>query len=401
MVRMPASFVRRAYIFLCIVTVLHFILSISFPSYGRVTSESISRLAGDKWFDPFEGSYVATDYDCSAPARLEPSRKANATILFLARNSDLQGVVTSLKQMEDRFNKRFRYPYTFLNDKPFSDKFKQTIVDLTDAPVEFGLIPPEDWNQPGWIDENKAAANRKEMQEKEIVYAAYRASSRLLVPIMARDIFSYRNMCRFNSGFFYRHSLMQKYRYYWRVEPDVIFYCDLGYDPFLYMQDNEKVYGFNIVLPDYIETIASLWNVTKQFIAEYPEVAARNNSMDFISDDGGETYNLCHFWSNFEIADADFWRSEAYSKYFTTLDAYGGFYYERWGDAPVHSIAASLFLPRDKLHFFNDIGYRHHPLEHCPIGELHKQGKCWCKEEENFDYHWYSCMPKFERMLQS
>lgn len=29
---------------------------------------------------------------------------------------------------------------------------------------------------------------------------------------------SYRNMCRFNSGFFYRHELMQKYRYYWRVE---------------------------------------------------------------------------------------------------------------------------------------------------------------------------------------
>lgn len=28
----------------------------------------------------------------------------------------------------------------------------------------------------------------------------------------------YRNMCRFNSGFFYRHELMQKYRYYWRVE---------------------------------------------------------------------------------------------------------------------------------------------------------------------------------------
>ena len=25
-------------------------------------------------------------------------------------------------------------------------------------------------------------------------------------------------MCRFNSGFFYRHKLLQKYRYYWRVE---------------------------------------------------------------------------------------------------------------------------------------------------------------------------------------
>jgi hypothetical protein len=33
-------------------------------------------------------------------------------------------------------------------------------------------------------------------------------------------------------------------------------------------------------------------------------------------------------WSNFEIADLDFWRGEAYSKFFEYLDEQGGFYYE-------------------------------------------------------------------------
>ena len=33
-------------------------------------------------------------------------------------------------------------------------------------------------------------------------------------------------------------------------------------------------------------------------------------------------------WSNFEIADMDFWRSEAYSKFFEFLEKKGGFYYE-------------------------------------------------------------------------
>lgn len=33
-------------------------------------------------------------------------------------------------------------------------------------------------------------------------------------------------------------------------------------------------------------------------------------------------------WSNFEIADMDFWRGEAYSKFFDYLDSQGGFYYE-------------------------------------------------------------------------
>ena len=54
---------------------------------------------------------------------------------------------------------------------------------------------------------------------------------------------SYRNMCRFNSGFFFRHPLLDKYRWYWRIEPDVQFHCDLDFDPFVYMQENNKVYG--------------------------------------------------------------------------------------------------------------------------------------------------------------
>lgn len=47
---------------------------------------------------------------------------------MLARNGDLPGVVESLKQMEDRFNKRFRYPYVFLNEEAFTDQFKECVT---------------------------------------------------------------------------------------------------------------------------------------------------------------------------------------------------------------------------------------------------------------------------------
>ena len=89
-------------------------------------------------------------------------------------------------------------------------------------------------------------------------------------------------------------------------------------------------------------------------------------------------------WSNFEIGDLDFWRGEAYSKFFDYLDEKGGFYYERWGDAPVHSIGAALFAHKDQIHFFEDIGYRHEPFQHCPQGDSHTRGKCWCEEKTNF-----------------
>lgn len=72
-----------------------------------------------------------------------------------------------------------------------------------------------------------------------------------------------------------------------------------------------------------------------------------------------------------------FWRSKAYqdvcsslwqqwlssltrniSQFFKYLDKTGNFFYERWGDAPVHSIAAALFLPSSAIHQFDDIAYR-------------------------------------------
>lgn len=44
---------------------------------------------------------------------------------MLARNSDVDGAVASIKELEDRFNKRFGYPWLFLNEVPFSNEFKE------------------------------------------------------------------------------------------------------------------------------------------------------------------------------------------------------------------------------------------------------------------------------------
>lgn len=44
------------------------------------------------------------------------------------------------------------------------------ISALTDAEVEFGLIPKEDWVQPPWIDEEKATAAREDMVRHNVIY---------------------------------------------------------------------------------------------------------------------------------------------------------------------------------------------------------------------------------------
>jgi len=165
------------------------------------------------------------------------------------------------------------------------------------------------------------------------------------------------------------------------------------------MHENNKIYGFTITMYEFRRTIESLWSTVRDFITVHPEYVARNNAMNFLSDNGGAEYNLCHFWSNFEIADLDFWRSEAYTAFFEYLDRSGGFYYERWGDAPVHSIAAALFAGTDRIHFFREIGYEHAPYTHCPAeDDVWERGRCTCDPAHSFDYDWYSCMSKWDRM---
>ena len=101
----------------------------------------------------------------------------------------------------------------------------------------------------------------------------------------------------------------------------------------------------------------------------------------------------------------DFWRSPAYQAYFAFLESRGGFYYERWGDAPVHSIAVALFAPKTAIHFFRDIGYRHEPFQHCPQGNLYKEGSCSCKRYDNIGEwgrmgrYWGSDATNYQRRL--
>ena len=180
-------------------------------------------------------------------------------------------------------------------------------------------------------------------------------------------------MCRWNSGMFYRHPALQNLKWYWRVEPEVYFYCDIDYDVFKFMEMHDKTYGFVINIYDSPKSIETLWPTVEEFIAEYPQYVHANNSLRWLKDStryghfsAANGYSTCHFWSNFEIANMEFWRSQKYEDFFGTLDRTGGFFYERWGDAPVHSIALGLMEDKNKIHYFDDIGYRHIPYWNCP-----------------------------------
>ena len=220
----------------------------------------------------------------NTPAGLPPATEGgprmNATFVTLARNGDIWEIARSIRQVEDRFNRKFHYDWVFLNDKPFDATFKKVTSSLVSGNTFYGEIPKEHWSFPSHIDQDKARKVREDMAQRKIIYG---------------DSVSYRHMCRFESGFFFRQELMLNYEWYWRVEPSIELFCDINYDAFKFMADNKKKYSFVLSLYEYVETIPTLWESTKKFIKEHPEHIAEKNSMGFLSDDGGDTYNHCHF----------------------------------------------------------------------------------------------------------
>lgn len=56
------------------------------------------------------------------------STRPRAALISLVRNEELQGILQSMQQLEIHWNHKYRYPWIFFNEKPFSDEFKVTLL---------------------------------------------------------------------------------------------------------------------------------------------------------------------------------------------------------------------------------------------------------------------------------
>ena len=66
------------------------------------------------------------------------------------------------------------------------------------------------------------------------------------------------------------------------------------------------------------------------------------------------------YYNNFEVSALSLWRSTDYQHYIEYVDSFGRHLLsDRWGDAPIKSLAVALFVPSTKIHQFRDIVYKH------------------------------------------
>ena len=236
-----------------------------------------------------------------------------ACIISLLQNKDLLNLAKLVQQFELAFNKNYHYPYVFYNNEEFTNEFKQEIRKHTNSTIEFVLVKKEHWNVPEWIDKIKL---NKSLQS------------------IGHSV-NYRQMCRFNSGFFFRDKVVLKYDYFMRLDSDSSFQCEFESNPFLRFKYENYKYGFILSYHEGAFTIPTLWSTIKSWSKSVNlNLSNEHNKqgISFISDDKGESLNgqFCMFYNNFEIGAFSVFRDKSYLDFFDYLDKSGGFFYERW-----------------------------------------------------------------------
>lgn len=141
------------------------------------------------------------------------SPRPKAALISLVRNSELEGMLQSMRQLEARWNHKYMYPWVFFNDEPFSREFIESTKNATKAECRYEVVPEEYWTMPEWVDEGRFM--------NSLDYLG-------TIGVGKGWMVSYHHMCRWNSGFFFRMKALEGMEWYWRVEPDVsffVFFC--------------------------------------------------------------------------------------------------------------------------------------------------------------------------------
>jgi alpha 1,2-mannosyltransferase len=115
------------------------------------------------------------------------------------------------------------------------------------------------------------------------------------------------------------------------------------------MEKHKKQYGFVVTLLELRETIPTLWRTVEEYAySRRIDISDKSRLLfPYFRDQSTGDFNLCHFWSNFEIASLNLWRSAEYRDFFNYLDQTGNFFYERWGDAPGKYSGKTYIYRRD------------------------------------------------------
>lgn len=241
--------------------------------------------------------------------------KAAVVYLAQAKPKCMQKLSRSLKLLQQNLLRTYPYPVVLFHEGDFTHDIQQSLRGVCPT-IEFREV---DISPPPWIDCSDSAN------------WAMRKSHGL----------GYNNMCRFFTIGIYEH--LQDFDYYMRLDDDSYIQSPFLADPFVFMRDNGKEYGFRGKAKESRAAIQGLKKCLEDFdprIKMLPEPTRV-------------------YYTNFHMARTQLWSSEPMRGALQCVDRNGGIYKKRWGDAPIHTLLLPAYLQPNQIHRFTDFAYQH------------------------------------------
>ncbi|KAI8973404.1 glycosyl transferase, partial [Mycotypha africana] len=232
-----------------------------------------------------------THYQHTNPSQLSfPHDRFKAAFYTFIKNDSFQltRLRSTLRNIEDMFNKHHHYPYIIYSDQDLDDQFRELASSLVaPATMIFNKIDKSLYGYRNDTNLEKAAEARVKLNTT-----------------MFGDSEDYRFQSRFMAGTIYRDKFMQELDYAWRFEAGTEYLCPFEYDPFKYMLENNKKTSFVMALYEYRETIPSLYQTVLHFAQEHLnwiQPASNPNTLWHFILDNNNGFNGCHLWNNFQV----------------------------------------------------------------------------------------------------
>jgi len=270
----------------------------------------------------------------------------DVAVVVLCRESEADDLIKTVKNFDEAYNAAKLHDYVVFTDVAFSAAAEAKIAAATRSRVIFHVLDAYAWGIPNWVDRRNFS--------NVLATATYYGNTE-----------AYRKMCRFFAGPVFTTPVLANYRYAWRLDSHVRYLCDIVDDPIARMDKAGALYGFALRMKEKMDTIPSLWATAEEYAVRGGRKAAVKEHWDVTIP--GHTVEVgCHYWNNMEITRLSWFAGPTYQDYFKALDASGGFFYERWGDAPVRSFALLLLARKQDVIYFEEMGYQHPWWVKCP-----------------------------------
>lgn len=159
----------------------------------------------------------------------------------------------------------------------------------------------------------------------------------------------YRHMCRFFANDIFLRPELSGYDYMMRQDDDSFILTPVKFNLFDRLRARQQLYAYRMVMNEKPAFCTGLAETAAGFFAANPALALRTPSIGRVK----------LYYTNFEICDLNWFRGNAWQKFFAAIDRANGIWEHRWGDAPIRWIGLQYLLKHESIVCLKNFTYRH------------------------------------------